>query len=134
MSLEERSAGGAWRTLKSVSGSSFTAPVRPQVTTYYRLVAGDARSGVVRVGVTPRVRMASAAGGTELRGVVRPLVPGARVEIQRLGAVNWSTVARSTVDEEGKFEVAVFLEPGSYRARVSPGRGLVPGTSATLNL
>ena len=134
VSLEERPAGGTWRRLRSVSGSSFTAPVRPQVTTYYRLVAGDARSGVVRVGVTPRVRMASAAGGMELRGVVRPLVPGARVEIQRLGGVSWSTVERTTVNEEGKFVLAVFLEPGSYRARVSPGRGLVPGTSATLEL
>lgn len=134
VNLEERPAGGSWRTLKSVSGSSFTAPVRPQVTTYYRLVAGDARSGIVRVGVTPRVRLTSAAGGTELRGVVRPLVPGARVEIQRLGGVSWSTVARATVDEEGRFVVAVLLEPGSYRARVSPGRGLVPGTSGTLEL
>jgi stage II sporulation protein D len=134
VSLEERPAGGSWRALKSVSGSSFTAPVRPQVTTYYRLTAGEARSGVVRVGVTPRVRLVSAAGGTELRGSVRPLVPGARVEIQRLGGVSWKTVARTTVNEEGKFEVLVLLEAGSYRARVSPGRGLVPGTSAALDL
>jgi SpoIID/LytB domain protein len=132
--LEERPAGGSWRSLKTVAGSNFTTPVRPQVTTDYRLTAGDARSGVVRVGVAPHVRLVSAAAGTEMRGVVRPLVPGARVEIQRLGGVSWKTVARTTVDEEGKFEVVLLLEPGSYRARVAPGRGLVPGMSAVLDV
>lgn len=134
VTLEERPAGGSWRALRSVSGPTFTTPVRPQVTTYYRLTLGDARSGVVRVGVAPRVRLVTALAGTELRGVVRPLVPGARVEIQRLGGVSWNTVARTTVNEEGKFEVAQLLEPGTYRARVSPGRGLVPGTSAEIGL
>jgi stage II sporulation protein D len=134
VALEERPAGGSWRILRSVSGSSFTAPVRPQVTTDYRLVAGTARSGVVRVGVMPHVRLVTALAGTELRGTVRPLLPGARVEIQRLGAAGWTTMARTTVNEEGKFEVAVLLETGSYRARVSPGRGLVPGTSAVLDV
>jgi stage II sporulation protein D len=134
VTLEERPAGGSWRALQRVSGPSFTAPVRPQVTTDYRLTAGSARSGVVRVGVAPHVRLVSAAGGTEMRGSMRPLVPGARVEIQRLGGVSWSTVARTTVNEEGKFEVALLLEPGSYRARVLPGRGLVPGMSAVLDL
>ena len=134
VTLEERPAGGSWRALRSVSGPSFTAPVRPQVTTSYRLTVGDARSGVVRVGVAPRVRLVTALAGTELRGVVRPLVPGARVEIQRLGGVSWSTVARTTVNEEGRFEVAQLLGPGTYRARVSPGRGLVPGTSAEVGL
>jgi stage II sporulation protein D len=134
VTLEERPAGGSWRAVRSVSGSNFSTPVRPEVTTYYRLTAGDARSGVVRVGVAPHVRLASAVGGTEMRGVVRPLVPGARVEIQRLGGVSWNTVARTTVNEEGKFEVVLLLEPGSYRARVSPGRGLVPGTSVVLDV
>lgn len=135
VALEERPIGGSWRTLRTVSGSSFTAGVRPEVTTYYRLVAGAARSGVVRLGVMPHVRLVTAAGGTELRGVVRPLLPGARVEIQRLSSgVSWSTVARTTVNEEGKFGVAVLLETGSYRARVSPGRGLVPGTSAVIDV
>jgi stage II sporulation protein D len=134
VTLEERPAGGSWRAVRSVSGPNFTTPVRPQVTTYYRLTVGDARSGVVRVGVAPRVRLVTAVAGTELRGVVRPLVPGARVEIQRLGGVSWSTVARTTVNEEGRFEVAQLLEPGTYRARVSPGRGLVPGTSAEIGL
>jgi stage II sporulation protein D len=134
VALEERPAGGSWRPLRSVSGASFTVLVRPQATTYYRLVAGVARSGVVRLNVMPHVRLATAAAGTELRGVVRPLLPGARVEIQRLGGVSWTTVARTTVDEEGRFVVAVLLEPGSYRARVSPGRGLVPGTSAVVDV
>jgi stage II sporulation protein D len=134
VTLEERAAGGSWRPVRSVSGAGFITPVRPQVTTYYRLTLGTARSGVVRVGVAPHVRLVSAAGGTELSGVVRPLVPGAKVEIQRLGGLTWNTVARTTVNEEGKFELALLLEPGTYRARVSPGRGLVPGMSAPVAL
>jgi stage II sporulation protein D len=134
VTLEERPAGGSWRALRSVSGPNFITSVRPRVTTYYRLTLGDARSGVVRVGVAPQVRLFSDVAGTQLHGVVRPLVPGARVEIQRLGGVKWSTVARTTVNEEGKFEAVLFLEPGTYRARVSPGRGLVPGTSAEIGL
>jgi stage II sporulation protein D len=134
VALEARPVGGSWRPLKGVSGASFTTPVRPEVTTDYRLVAGVARSGVVRVPVMPHVRLVTAAAGTELRGVVRPLLPGARVEIQRLVGASWATVARTTVNEEGKFVVAALLETGSYRARVSPGRGLVPGTSAVIDL
>jgi SpoIID/LytB domain protein len=134
VTLEERPVGSDWHPLRSVSGASFTASIRPQVTTYYRLTLGDARSGVVRLGVAPKVRLLSDATGTEVRGIVRPLVPGARVEIQRLGGVSWATVARTTVNEEGKFEVVVLLEPGSYRARVSAGRGLVPGTSPALDV
>jgi stage II sporulation protein D len=132
VNLEERRAGESWRTLRQVSGASFTAQVRPQATSYYRLSTGQARSGVVRVDVTPHVRLLKTAGGTVLRGVVRPLVPGARVVVQRLTGPVWSMVARTTVDEEGKFEVVALLEPGSYRARVSPGRGLAPGTSAVV--
>jgi stage II sporulation protein D len=134
VTLEERPAGASWRALRSVSGSSFTTPVRPQVTTYYRLTAGDARSGVVRVTVAPYVQLVPAPSGKALWGVVRPLLAGARVEIQRLGGPSWRTVARASVNGKGKFEVAPQLEPGSYRARVAPGRGLVAGTSAVVEL
>jgi stage II sporulation protein D len=134
VTLEERPAGGSWRALRSVSGSDFTTPVRPQVTTYYRLTAGDARSGVIRVVVAPHVRLVAAAGGTELRGSVRPAVPGARVAIQRLGPVTWKTVARATLDAQGKFRVERLLPSGRYRARVAPGRGLAPGTSTAIDL
>jgi hypothetical protein len=134
VTLEERTAAGPWKRLRTLIArvdGTFAAGVRPKVTSFYRLTAGDARSGVVRVAVAPHVRLAARAAGTEVHGSVRPLVPGARVEIQRLGA-SWSTVARAMVNEEGKFELPLLLEPGSYRARVSPGRGLVAGTSAVL--
>jgi stage II sporulation protein D len=134
VTLEERPAGGSWRELRTVSGSNFTTPVRPEVTTYYRLTAGDARSGVVRVIVAPFVRLSLAPAGTAAWGVVRPLVPGAKVEIQRLAGPRWRTVARTSVDAKGKFDVEAVLDPGSYRARVVPGRGLVPGTSAPVDL
>jgi hypothetical protein len=48
--------------------------------------------------------------------------------------VSWKTVARATVDSEGKYKVEQLFEPGRYRARVAPGRGLVPGMSAVVDL
>jgi SpoIID/LytB domain protein len=134
VTLEERPTGGAWRPLRSVAGARFTAPVRPQVTTFYRLTAGDARSGVVRLVVAPHVRLVAAAGGIEMRGLVRPAAPGAQVAIQRLGAAGWKTITRATLDAQGRFRVEQLFEPGRYRARVAPGRGLVPGTSAVIDL
>jgi stage II sporulation protein D len=136
VTLEERRAGEGWRALRSVSGSSFTAAIRPQVTTYYRLTAGDARSGVVRIAVAPSVRLSSGVARTAMWGVVRPVVPGATVAIQRLVGESWKTVAQTRVSDEGRFEVARAraFAPGTYRARVAPGRGLVPGTSDELDL
>ena len=134
VTLEERPAGGSWRGLRTVSGSNFTTSVRPEVTTYYRLTAGEARSRVIRVIVAPFVRLSLAPAGTSAWGVVRPLVPGAKVQIQRLAGARWTTVARTSVSAKGKFDVKAALDPGSYRARVAPGRGLVPGTSAAVDL
>jgi stage II sporulation protein D len=136
VSLEERRAGEGWRALRSVSGSSFTAAIRPQVTTYYRLTAGDARSGVVRVSVAPSVRLSLGVARTAMWGVVRPVMPGATVAIQRLVGESWKTVAQTRVTDRGRFEVARAraFAPGTYRARVAPGRGLVPGTSDALDL
>jgi stage II sporulation protein D len=134
VTLEERRAGEGWRALRSVSGSSFTTALRPEVTTYYRLTAGVARSGIVRVSVAPYVRLSSGVAGTAMWGVVRPVIPGATVAIQRLVGESWKTVAWTTLTDKGRFEVKRAFAPGSYRARVAPGRGLVPGTSDALDL
>jgi hypothetical protein len=38
-------------------------------------------------------------------------------------------VARTALDDRGEFEARLQLVAGTYRARVIPGRGLVPGVS-----
>ena len=57
---------------------------------------------------------------------------GADVQIQRLNGSNWVTVSSTTTDANGSFTAAVDLTPGSYRARVTIGRGFVAGISQTL--
>jgi len=40
---------------------------------------------------------------TRLRGHVRPIIAGASVLVQRMGATDWATVTRTTVDPAGDF-------------------------------
>jgi hypothetical protein len=57
-----------------------------------------------------------------------------QVAVQRLVGSSWRVAGTATVDVAGAFEASVELTPGSYRARVSPGRGLVPGVSPVLRV
>lgn len=125
-----------WRVVATPQVSkdgTFSVTVRPTATAQYRLSLGAARTGAIRLGVAPRVRLNPVADPMELRGTMRPVVVGAAVEIQRLNGRSWATVGRATVAEDGSFAAAVHVPPGSYRARIAkPGRGLVAGTSQTL--
>jgi hypothetical protein len=86
------------------------------------------------VAVAPRVRFAPVEQRTELRGTVRPLLPGVAVDVQRLSGTSWKTVAHGAITSAGEFVVRLELVPGSYRARVAPGRGFVPGISPVLKV
>jgi hypothetical protein len=99
------------------------------VTTDYRLTSATLTSPPVRVSVAPRVRLYPVTQQTALTGIARPIIVGARVEIQRLSGSSWRVVARTVLDERGEFEARLDLVAGTYRARVIPGRGLVPGVS-----
>ena len=125
-----------WRSIAApapAADGSFSVAVRPTATAQYRLALGTARTGVIRLGVAPQVRLNPVTDAMELRGTVRPALAGAAVEIQRLNGRTWSTVGRATVVNGGTFAAAIHVPPGSYRARISaPGRGLVAGTSPTL--
>jgi hypothetical protein len=68
----------------------------------------------------------------ELLGYIRPVIPGAIVSIQRQQGTVWTTVATATVDDSGSFDAKFQLIAGTYRARVAPGHGLVPGVSPVL--
>ena len=130
VTLEQRTATGAWQTLAPVSPRSdgtFTVTVQPSATTEYRLAAGQVRSALVQVTVAPLVS-ASAGAGT-VQGTVRPALAGAAVQLQRQSGASWTTVATGTTDVAGAFAVAAQLSPGSYRVRCAPGHGLSPGVS-----
>src|SRR5205085_238392 len=85
-------------------------------------------------GVKVRTALGLRAAATDLRGLVRPVLAGARVDVQRLDGAVWRTVKQVQVDPNGDFDAPLQLTSGSYRARVVPGRGFVPGTTRVLEV
>jgi hypothetical protein len=108
--------------------------VKPLVSTDYRLVSGTLRSGPVRLAVAPLVRLAAPTDTGALRGTVKPLLAGATAVVQRLEGTVWRGVASAPVDGAGGFEARFALAPGTYRARVAPGRGFAAGVSPPLEV
>jgi stage II sporulation protein D len=134
----ERLAGKVWEPaarLVPARNGTVVANVKPLVSTTYRLAASPTFVGrPVRVFVAPRVTIKAVATPTALRGIVRPVLPGARVDVQRLDGSSWRVVASATVDASGAYEAALAVTPGTYRARVAPGGGFVPGVSSVLRV
>ena len=136
VTLESRPYSGQWKQLaplKSRDGR-VVATLSPKVTTDYRISNGLIRSGVVRLAVAPSVRLTAAADRTRVTGVVKPLLPGASVQVQRRTGVAWTTVARTTVTSSGAFGATLNLTPGTYRARVVAGNGFAVGLSPVLQV
>ena len=129
--LEAQAYGGVWkRSAKLVPKSGVVQPVvSPKVSTDYRLESGGFRSGVVHVSVAPFVRLTPGADGVSASGLARPVLPGAEVQVQRLAAGGWQTVAHTTIGSDGTYAATVDLSPGSYRARVIAARGFAVGIS-----
>jgi stage II sporulation protein D len=134
INLEARAYGGAWRRVGRVTAQNgvVNPVVRPTVTTDYRLESGGFRSASVRVSVAPLVQLAAGADGVSVNGTVRPVLPGADVQVQRLNSGSWETVAQTTVASDGSYSATLDLSAGSYRARVTAGHGFAIGTSDTL--
>jgi stage II sporulation protein D len=134
--LESRPYGGVWKQVAPLKsrGGQVAATLSPKVTTDYRISAGMIRSGVVRLAVAPSVRLSAAASRTAVSGLVKPLLPGAAVQVQRQARTAWTTVARTTVGSDGSFSASVNLAPGTYRARVVAGKGFAVGLSAILQV
>jgi hypothetical protein len=104
------------------------------VTTDYRLESGGFRSASVRVSVAPFVQLSAGADGVSVNGLARPVLPGADVQVQRLGPNGWQTVAETTVSSDGTFFAQLDLSAGSYRARVTAGNGFAVGVSDVLTV
>lgn len=138
VTLEQRVSGALWEPaarLQPGVGGAVVATVKPLVSTDYRLSTPTKLFGAtVRVFVAPRIRLSPTTVATSLRGLVRPVIPGARVDVQRLAGSSWRPAASTSVDGAGAFEARLDLTPGVYRARVAPGRGLVAGYSPALQV
>lgn len=139
VAVQQRAGAAGWQAQANVAPAkdgTFTLVTRPKQTTIYRLVAGTVTSGVVTARVAPLVRFYPVEIQSGLRGLVRPVLAGARVEIQRLNTVTavWTPVATATIDSKGNFQASFTLTSGDYRARVLPARGFAAGTSAVLQV
>ena len=137
VTVEQRVPGEAWQPLRAVkptTAGTFAVRVKPKTLTLYRVVAGEVATPVVRVNVAPSVTLAPAAGGTALRGYVRPVLEGTIVRVQRRRTAGWKLVASVPVASNGRWRAAVPLTPGSYRAIVPAGGGLGVGVSKQLTV
>jgi stage II sporulation protein D len=137
VTLESRPYGGQWKRLAVLKsrGGQVAATLSPKVTTDYRISSGIARSGVVRLWVAPSVRLTASVDRTAVSGLVKPLLPGATVQVQRQGSGGaWTTVTTANVTGDGAFEASLDLSPGSYRARVVAGKGFAVGLSPVLTV
>jgi stage II sporulation protein D len=134
-SFEAKAYGKDWTTAGPVSPAadgSFSTVVKPQTRTVYRLAAGAVRAGLATVLVSARIDATIASSGAE--GSVRPVVPGAAVQLQRSDGTAWTTVASTAADASGRFSVGGPLAAGTYRVRCAPGGGLQPGLSASVTV
>ncbi len=134
--LEIRPSGGVWQTAASLSPDDsglFKVTIKPQLTSYYRIVDGAIQAAPVRVPVAARVGLVTTSG-RGLRGSVRPLDAATVVELQRLDSGTWTTIATLPLSSSGRFARAGVPRAGQYRARVSDLTGLVPGFSPVVVL
>jgi stage II sporulation protein D len=136
VTLQSRPYGGDWKPLAALRarGGRVAATLSPKVTTDYRLSTGAIQSGIVRLAVAPAVKIGAAADRTSLSGVVKPLLPGSTVQVQRQAQGSWTTIARATVGADGTFTAPVTVTPGTYRARVVAGKGFAVGVSTPLQV
>ena len=114
------------------SDGSFSLSVKPRLTTEYRLAYGSARVGLVTVSVAPRVSASVAAGA--IAGTAKPAAAGAPVQLLRRDGSAWTAVSTTATDAAGGFGFGGAPVAGTYRVRVTPGHGLVPGLSASLTV
>ncbi len=139
VTLERKLPGGAWEPAgepKVQDDGTFAVPLgKLRLSTAFRLTSAAAPGLPARIRVAARVVLDPPTGHKSLRGRVRPKAEGTAVEIQRLGEDgSWTSVAETATDAAGEFKAKLLLEPGVYRAVATPGGGLVPGTSAELEL
>jgi stage II sporulation protein D len=136
VSLEAKPYGLDWAPVGDLlldGNGAFSTIIRPQIATQYRLVWGDVRAGLAKIAVAVRVDATVQQGAAT--GTTKPVVTFAPVQLQWSadGATGWETVASSTTDDAGGFNLNAPspATTGSYRVRVAPGHGMAAGLSKT---
>jgi stage II sporulation protein D len=136
VTLEAKPVGADWAGAGDVvpgADGSFAPIVKPQVSTSYRLAWGTARLGLARVTVTARVT--AVASPTGIQGTLRPVVPGAPVQLQqRQDDGTWTTLSSTAADQAAGWSFGGAPAPGTYRVRAAPGHGVAAGVSAAITV
>jgi hypothetical protein len=134
--LQQRIPGRRWThgvAIHPAAKGTFSVRVKPRRPLDYRVAAGKAVSGAVRVTLAPRVLLETGGPG-ELVGSVRPAVGNARIEIERQGGGGWAAAGATRTDASGRFDAALDLVPGTYRARIRAQGGYAGGVSDPVRL
>ncbi|MHB8642482.1 MAG: SpoIID/LytB domain-containing protein [Gaiellaceae bacterium] len=101
---------------------SVSIPITADAPVEYHFTTGGVASAVSTLLVAPTVKISVPKARTLVRGRVDPLLPGAALQVQQQGPDGkWTTLARSTVGQDGRYEVPVAFTAGTYRVRVAPG-------------
>jgi SpoIID/LytB domain protein len=136
--LEGRAVGAAvWASTSAVKAKpdgTVAVGVKATAPAQYRLTSAGIASDVVMLSVTPTIRLKVPTAPTALAGTVQPAIASAPVQIQRASGGRWSTVVRARTDGNGAFSAAFNVVPGTYRARVAPGKGWAPALSPELQV
>jgi len=129
--LEQRSANGAWRTLRPVRGGGTAFTVQLRRCTAFRLALPDTSGTSVAVNVTPKVQV-QALGPRVLAGEVSPR-PDAAVAVWRKERGQWRVVAHPILDDHGAFRTPLPLRPVDYKITVA-GDGRLAATQTWLHV
>ena len=116
--LQQRSPGGAWRTVKRVHGRARLS-VEPRASTAFRLRLPGVSGSGVDVAVAPELRVRPA-GPRLLAGELLPRTAGP-IRVWRLERGKWQVVARPRILGNGSFRTPLRLRPTVYRITAGDG-------------
>jgi stage II sporulation protein D len=122
---------GVW-TKVAGPGATLTLKTKLLAPASFRITAGKVTGPVLKVPVAPVVAARADATST-VSGIVKPLDPGATVELQVDSERGWWTMAETTTGPNGEYTL-VPPEPGLYRVRVAPAQGFAEGLSGQIEL
>jgi hypothetical protein len=133
--LEQRSPGSSgWTVNQEVdpdADGSFAITVKAAAPEEYRVTSGMVSTPSTSIVVAPRVSLKVTSDLTGLKGAVRPMLPGAVVQLQQQSpSGRWSTITKAAATRTGRFSATPPVLSGVYRARVVLGRGWAVGLSA----
>jgi stage II sporulation protein D len=136
VTIESKPSGQDWLpggALVPDGTGAFSTIVKPLVTTWYRLVWGNARAGLAKISVAARV--AATVTTTAVQGTVRPAAVAAPVQLQQKQADGtWTTLSAGATDAASAWTFDGPLGAGTYRVRAAPGHGIVAGLSAPFDV